>query len=165
MPVILLKTQQTHAPMSGGKNLNRLLASLSPTLLEGEFVFCSFKNSQYSSYQDLCPIVTIEESEGLTLVIPKEQAKQHHIEYAAVFKKITLEVQSNLEAVGLTAAVSTALAARGISANIVAGYFHDHIFVPEANTDQAIAILQELTLRSQAGDSFQHDISKTPQKK
>ncbi len=165
MPVILLKAQQAHALMPGEKNLNRLLASLSPTLLEGEFVFCSFKNVQYGSHRDLYPIAAIEESEGLTLVIPKENADQRQIKYAAVFKKITLQVLSSLEAVGLTAVVATSLAARGISANVVAGYFHDHIFVPETNADQAIAVLQELTLRSQTGDFFQHDISKMPQKK
>jgi hypothetical protein len=61
---------------------------------------------------------------------------------------ITLRVRSALDAVGLTAAVSTELAANGISCNIVAGYYHDHLFVPEDDADYAVALLRELSARS-----------------
>ena len=60
-------------------------------------------------------------------------------------KRIILEVHSSLEAVGLTASVASALAEAGISANVVAAYYHDHIFVPKASADRALAVLQALT--------------------
>jgi len=65
--------------------------------------------------------------------------------------RITLEVHSSLEAVGLTAAVSQALASEAISANIMAGYFHDHIFVPESAGERAMACL---TLLSASAEGF-----------
>ena len=46
------------------------------------------------------------------------------------FAWITLGVESPLTAVGLTAAVSTALAEAGIACNVVAAMRHDHVFVP-----------------------------------
>jgi hypothetical protein len=53
-------------------------------------------------------------------------------------------MHSSLEAVGLTAAVATALAARGIAANVIAGARHDHVFVPAARADDALAALRDL---------------------
>jgi hypothetical protein len=46
--------------------------------------------------------------------------------------------------VGLTAAVSRKLTEKGICANIIAAYFHDHIFVPSAQADLALNVLLEL---------------------
>jgi hypothetical protein len=46
--------------------------------------------------------------------------------------------------VGLTAAVSNRLAEAGISANMIAAYFHDHIFVSSAQADLALNVLLEL---------------------
>ncbi len=152
-------------PVPCEKDLARLLASLSPALCEEEFVFCSFKKSSYGSCHHLCPVAAIKEAEGLTLIIPRKQADQHQITYAAVFKKITLQVQSSLEAVGLTAVIAKTLTDHGISANVVAGYFHDHIFVPENLADKAMAALQGLTRSPLPDPSFRHDISKTPRKK
>ena len=64
--------------------------------------------------------------------------------YDAVFGWITLEVHSSLEAVGLTAAVSTTLAQAGISCNMLAGYFHDHLLVPVDRLDDALSLLRRL---------------------
>lgn len=131
--------------MSGEKNLAKLLAAVSPALLAGEFVFCSFEKARYGDRPDLEPIATITESEGLTLVIPKSKADEEGIRYESVFRCITLNVHSSLDAVGLTAAFSNKLAEHGISANVVAGYFHDHIFVQNENAEKAIAAIIELT--------------------
>jgi uncharacterized protein len=57
---------------------------------------------------------------------------------------ITLTVHSALEAVGLTAAFSKALADVNISCNVVAGYYHDHIFVPQQDAEKAMAVLESL---------------------
>ena len=130
--------------MTGERHLERLLASLSPVLIDGEFVFCSFENARYGDHLNLQPIAAITESEGLTLVIPKSKADEHELNYGSVFKGITLKVHSSLEAVGLTAAFSSKLTEHGISANVIAGYFHDHIFVHSEHAEKAIAALDEL---------------------
>ena len=103
------------------------------------------KNVCYGDHSGLEPFAAVTESEGLTLVIPKLKADQHQIAYESVFRCITLNVHSSLDAVGLTAAVSTQLAEYGISANVIAGYFHDHIFVQDELADKAIIVISELT--------------------
>jgi hypothetical protein len=61
-----------------------------------------------------------------------------------VFRCITLSVHSSLDAVGLTAVVATQLAAHNISANVIAAFYHDHVFVPAPHADAALAALQAL---------------------
>jgi hypothetical protein len=129
--------------MSGETNLDKLLSSMSPMLLDDEYVFCSVKKGQYGDYSELSPLATYHEPEGLTLVITKENADNAAFHYESVFKCITLRVHSSLEAVGLTAAVSTKLAEKGISANVVAAYYHDHIFVQSAKAKLAVKALDE----------------------
>ena len=130
--------------MNGETDLGRMLATLSPRLADGEFVFCSFAAARYGDHADLEPIAAINEPEGLTLVVPKSNADARALDYSGVFRMISLGVHSSLEAVGLTAAFSHALAKHGISANVVAGRFHDHIFVPVDQAGRAIDALAEL---------------------
>ncbi len=127
----------------GEKNLENLLGSISPELIEGDYVFCSVENSSYGDYADAQPIASFSESEGLTLVLLKEAADRFGLTYDGLFRCITLGVHSSLEAVGLTAAISSKLATHGIAANIIAAYFHDHVFVQSELADQAIGILSE----------------------
>ena len=129
--------------MHGETNLENLLSSMSPSLMQGEFVFCSFDNAQYGEHAHLDPIAVIKESEGLTFVISKQKADEYAIAYASTFKGITLEVHSSLEAVGLTAAFSRKLTDHGISANVIAGYYHDHIFVQSDMATLAMLALKE----------------------
>ena len=131
--------------MSGEKNLEKLLSTMSPLLIAGEFVFCTFKEARYGEHSELEPIAAFTESEGLTLVIPKSKADEQGIEYESCFRCITLTVHSSLEAVGLTAAFSSKLAEHGISANVIAGYFHDHIFVQSELAEKAIIAISELS--------------------
>ena len=127
------------------KNLNKLLASISPRLLSGEFVFCTVQG-KYGDYADLSPLATFIESEGLTLVITEENAIKANLSYESIFKCITLTVHSSLDAVGLTAAVSGKLAEKGISANVIAAYYHDHIFVQTEMAELAIKALNEFCI-------------------
>ncbi|MBC2735366.1 MAG: ACT domain-containing protein [Desulfobacteraceae bacterium] len=129
--------------MTGEKDLEKLLSSMSPTLLDGEYVFCTFPNAHYGDHFELAPIASFIEPEGLSLVVPKSKADEQGLSYACVFKGITLSVHSSLEAVGLTAAVSRKLTEHGISANVIAGYYHDHIFVPKEHVEKAIETLNE----------------------
>ena len=78
----------------------------------------------------------IREAEGVTIVRPGEG-----------WARITLNIHSSLEAVGLTAAVAAALAARGISANMIAAVHHDHVFVPWERREEAMTALRELAAR------------------
>ena len=129
--------------MAGEKNLEKLLGSMSPVLAKGEYVFCTLKNSKYGDYADARPIASFIEAEGLTLVLPKETADSFGLSYDGIFRCITLGVHSSLEAVGLTAAVAGKLADHGIAANIIAAYFHDHVFVQANLAEQAIGLLLE----------------------
>jgi hypothetical protein len=128
--------------MSGITDLEQLLASMEPRLVDGEFVFCTVKGS-LAEYLMLDILGSFKEQEGLTLILPKLQAEQAELDYEGVFRMITLNVHSSLEAVGLTAAVSNKLAERNISANVVAAYYHDHIFVQSSKADAALAALKE----------------------
>ena len=112
--------------------------------MDGEYVFCTFQHAQYGDCSDLEPIAAIKEPEGLTLIIPRSKADDRSFSYGSVFKEITLSIHSSLDAVGLTAAFSSKLSEYGISANVIAGYYHDHIFVQKELADKAIEALNEL---------------------
>ena len=117
---------------------------MSPTLMSGEYVFVTFENARYGDHASLQPIAAFTEAEGLTLVIPKSEADNKELGYESTFKGITLKVHSSLDAVGLTAVFSQKLSDHAISANVIAGYFHDHIFVPSKDAERAISALSEL---------------------
>ena len=134
--------------MSGEKNLNSLLTSMSPALQEGEFIFASVTDASPSYVDSLKPLGTFYETEGCSLILHKHIAEQHNIEYSGLFSCITLTVHSSLNAVGLTAAVSAKLTEANISANVVAAFYHDHIFVPLDDTQQALTSLRELAKES-----------------
>lgn len=130
--------------MAGETDLDTILASLTPKLSTEEFVFCTFAEGRYGDHAILDPIACVTEHEGLTLVLPRDQADLSGLPYETVFRRITLQVHSSLDAVGLTAAVATRLAEHGMSANVVAGYYHDHIFVPTDLAQAAVDALLQL---------------------
>ncbi len=128
--------------MAGLVDLGDLLARMEPGLDEKEYVFATFRGARYGDLASLAPVAVIQEKEGLTLVIERSIAEHAQIQADTLFRKISLGVHSSLEAVGLTAAVAGALSQKGISANIIAGYFHDHIFVPSEQAEAAIQVLK-----------------------
>ncbi|MDU0353092.1 ACT domain-containing protein [Paraglaciecola aquimarina] len=130
--------------MSGITDLEELLHSISPKLLDIEFVFCTVSGG-LEAYVELSPIATFMEPEGLTLVIEKSIAEQAGLSFAGSYSQIILTVHSSLEAVGLTAAVASKLASKGISANVIAAYYHDHIFVQTSKAKAAISALEEFS--------------------
>lgn len=135
--------------MSGITDLSKLLACLEPELLEGEFVFVSVRHDQLSEHMKLAPIGVFVESEGVTLILPTGTAEHVDGPKSAAFRCITMKVHSSLEAVGMTAAMSAALTQEKISANVVAAFFHDHIFVPSADASRAVEALRTLAAKSQ----------------
>lgn len=114
-----------------------LLAGLQPWLDPAEYVFIVASEVP----PGLRPFAVITEEEGLTLVLPRAEAAAHGLTGGWPAARITLGLQSALTAVGLTAAISARLAAAGISCNVIAGYHHDHLFVPLARGREARRLL------------------------
>lgn len=131
--------------MSGITDLATLLGAMRPMLSDGEFVFCTLPGARYGAGAEYEPVACFAEAEGLTLVLARERAGAAQLPYVGVFRMLTLRVHSGLEAVGLTAAVAGCLAARGISANVLAAYYHDHVFIPAARAEEALEALQALS--------------------
>ncbi len=129
--------------MTGETNLKKLLQSIEPKLNEGEFVFCTVESIQRANALD--PLCVFQEQEAVTVILSKEQADEASLRYSGTFAWITLTVYSSLEAVGLTAAVSKALTEANISCNVVAAYYHDHIFVPVMDAMRAMDALENLS--------------------
>ncbi|CDU08315.1 hypothetical protein VCR14J2_610418 [Vibrio coralliirubri] len=130
--------------MTAITDLDLLLKSMSPELIDGNYVFCTVDGA-LADYVQLNPISTFREKEGLTLVLEEDVATKAQLDFDAVFNLITLSVHSSLEAVGLTAAFATKLGSYGISANVVAGYYHDHIFVQKDKAEAAMSALKEFS--------------------
>jgi hypothetical protein len=116
--------------LSGGgeTDLRRLLANLSPSLDPRRFIFDTDNETA-----DAFAIIREDEVTTVVRAIPEGE-----------WARITLTVHSSLEAVGMTAAFAGALAEHGISANVIAGLFHDHIFVPWDRREEAVKVLQSL---------------------
>jgi len=131
--------------MTGEKNLEALLAALHPELRKGEYVYVLWPHGR-----PLAPGIeaAVREAEGLTVVLPRAEADSLGLHYDFVAAWITLQVHSELEAIGLTAAVGKALTDAHISCNVLAGFHHDHLLVPVADAARAIEALAELSAES-----------------
>lgn len=129
--------------MTGETDLSKILKSIRPKLNAGEFVFCVTNDLAKINPAEI--ISTFREEEGVTIVIRKELADQLRLTYSYVAAWITLTVHSSLEAVGLTSAFSTALSKEKISCNVVAAFYHDHIFVNKKDAEKAVDILNKLS--------------------
>ena len=128
--------------MTGEIDLQKLIKGMKPELNKGEYVYCLASSKEHAAALD--PLFYFLEREGVTVVLPKEKADVMNIAYETTCAWITLTVHSSLEAVGLTAAVSNALTESNISCNVVAAFFHDHIFVPVKDAERAMNVLQRL---------------------
>jgi hypothetical protein len=121
-------------------DLDELLRSMKPTLRSGEFVFVDA-----TSLPSGFPVeASVREAEGPSAVIARGDADRLGLHYDFVAAWITLTVHSALDAVGLTAAVSTALTNEGISCNVIAGLRHDHVLVPLDAVSAALLALRRL---------------------
>ncbi|MBR0553585.1 ACT domain-containing protein [Sphingomonadaceae bacterium LXI357] len=119
-----------------------MIAAMDPQLLPGRFVFVTVGDDAAT----LSPLAlgSFRETEGLSLILAEADAPADADAGAMPMRCITLNVHSALDGVGLTAAVSGALAECDIPANIVAAYHHDHVFVPAGMADEALAVLRKL---------------------
>ncbi len=128
--------------MDGETDLQIILANLTVSRRPGTFVVANV--GEPVAIGDGVEAV-LAESEGVTVVAAKDVADRNGWEYGFEAHWLTINVHSSLSAVGLTAEVSRALAAHGIAANVLAGFYHDHILVPSCRVGEAIAVLETLS--------------------
>ena len=133
--------------MAGETLLTTLLRSMSPQLNAGEYVFCTLCDGQLPSGVEI--VGSFREQEGLTVILERSQAELAGFSFDYVAAWITLNVHSALEAVGLTAAFASALGKAGISCNVIAGYYHDHLFVGQADAERAMQVLRDLAANAE----------------
>lgn len=130
----------------GEMDLDRLIQSMEPVLLDDIFVFATVDPSMETDF--LSPRMTFIEQEGKTLILTREVALKENLAYEFECRMITLNIHSSLEAVGFLARITQRLAALGMGVNPVSGFYHDHLFVPK---DRAQSALDELHKMIAAG--------------
>ena len=128
--------------MTGETDLNTLLRSLKADLIDGIFVFATVPTGQIPPV--LAPRMMFQEAEGTTLVLLKEAAQAADLPYEFPSRMITLNIHSSLDAVGFMARIATALGNEGMGVNPVAGFYHDHLFVPNGREQDALRILSQI---------------------
>lgn len=129
--------------MSGEKNLKSLLRHMRPILHELPYGYAVVLAGQQVPQANV--FARMIEDEGTTLIAPLAELAAMGIDGLAPWARISLMVHSDLAAVGLTAAIAKALTAQDISANVVAGYFHDHVFVQWERRAEAMTALNGLS--------------------
>ena len=129
--------------MAGETDISKLIKSMTPKLNVGTYVFSSVKMLDGIDREHT--ICEFKEREGITIVLEKRKADELHLSYDYSAAWITLEIHSSLDAVGLTAIVSNELAENDISCNVIAAYFHDHIFVAKHDAEKAMKVLTVLS--------------------
>lgn len=121
-------------------NLDETLAALDPQV-EGNYVFATSDTVP----PGLEPFAVIREAEGLTMVVEAAQAFRLGLGDHPLYARISPTLSTELQSVGLTATISQTFASRGISCNVIAGFHHDHFFVPADKSQEAMALLNSLS--------------------
>jgi hypothetical protein len=127
-------------------DLSLLLKKMDPVLNPGVYVFCVAPPG--ADLRALEPIGLFREREGVTAIVEERRALEAKLPISYRAGWITLNVPSDLNAVGFTAAFSSALGAAGISCNVVAAVHHDHVFVPAESAQRALEVLLQLRDRA-----------------
>lgn len=130
------------------KDRDAMIAQMSPELLPSIFVFCTMTDREGADRLLTNALASFREKEGTSLILSLNDAERAGFDTSQPMACITLNVHSALDGVGLTAAVSTALAEQMIPCNMVAGFHHDHAFVPVADGQRAIDVLHALSERA-----------------
>ncbi|MCU0255110.1 MAG: flavin reductase [Vicinamibacterales bacterium] len=148
--LVRLETPAGHGPAAAAApDAAALLRALSPRLVDSEVVFVGLDRPLPP---DVRPIATFREREGDSAILDRRDADRAGLAYGGTYRQISLDVASELDTVGLTAAVSAALARASIPCNVVAATRHDHLFVPSADANRALAVLRALQAAHRAHD-------------
>ncbi len=123
-------------------NISTLISSLEPVQQPGTYVFISVTDGKVVEFDRV--VASIREPEGLSVVMAESDALALNLPILFRAAWITLNVNSDLQAVGLTAVFAAALSKAGLSCNVIAGACHDHIFVPFERADEALVVLRQL---------------------
>jgi hypothetical protein len=124
-------------------HLSDLLRNLTPMRLGSQWYFALCHHDTPFPKQ---PFLVLREAQHCTVIFDAAQRAQWKtIEISEPMACIQLGVASALHDVGLTAAVSQALAAENISCNVIAAYQHDYLFVPAAQVERALTTLLGLS--------------------
>jgi len=123
-------------------DLNELLRSLQPERIPGAYAFVSVPDREALGTADV--IATIREPEGLSAVIAESDAARLTLPILFRAAWITLTVQSDLQAVRLTAARPPPRGNARTPLQLLGPAWHDHLFVPLERVDEAMRALQRL---------------------
>ena len=129
---------------AGARDLAHLRANAAPLLHPAPVAVATLAGGEVPDALRAQVIATMREREGLTLYVDLAAAEAAGLPILMRAAWISLDVHSDLEAVGFTAVFAQALAARGIAANVVAGAWHDHVFVPLDRAQDAMDALRSL---------------------
>lgn len=130
--------------MTGETHLALLLRSMQPELKTDIYVFCTLPIAAVEIL-NVNPVGIFYEAEGVTFIVSKSIAIAQNWPYTYECRQITLTIHSSLEAVGFLAAITQALARANISVNAISAYYHDHLFVPVNQAEQALICLRNLS--------------------
>lgn len=122
------------------QDLSILLEKMAPKRHGGEFVFVPAKKGL-----DVKPLMSFHEREGESWILKRSEANEFDLSFENSWAWITLEVYSDLNAVGFLARVTNALAQNGIPTNAISALYHDHLFVPYHQSEEAMNVLRKLT--------------------
>jgi hypothetical protein len=134
--------------MTGETDLKTLLASMTPELLDGTYVFVTLAPG-VPQPEGLEPMMMFREREGTTLIVTENAASAMGLTASFRCRMITLNIHSSLEAVGFLAAIATRLAAAGMGVNPVSAFYHDHLFVPAERAEEAMVLLLGLAAENE----------------
>ena len=131
------------------KGTRAMLEGMTPVLKQESFVFCSTSDAALAEQARSAALSWFREDEGTAMILEVEVAASLGFDITMPMRRIVLEVFSALDGVGLTAAVSTALAGENIPCNMVSAYHHDNVFVPVAMANRAMQVLRSLQAAAQ----------------
>lgn len=129
--------------MNGAQDLHEMLSDLAPFLAEAPYVFT--KTDVLTEGLVNQSFACVKEAEAYTFIMEQKVADFFKLPYHYLAAKITIQVHSALDAVGLTAALATQLANHNMSCNVVAGFYHDHLFVNYEHGSRAVEVLLALS--------------------
>ncbi|WEK46005.1 MAG: ACT domain-containing protein [Candidatus Andeanibacterium colombiense] len=126
------------------RSTQAMIAGMDPVLDEAEYCFVTVPEGYRSRRIAEVARAVFVEDEGWSFVVTPTVARGFDLAVGGLYRRIVLTVNSALDGVGLTAAVSQKLAATGIACNMIAAFHHDHVFVPADDAEEALRLLLEL---------------------